>query len=69
MLIGFWVAGQVSEAYALPGGGHDWKKIWMVPAVIAIVVVLIFIIFFKDQSKPAVTEGDADKGLAVSPVT
>jgi hypothetical protein len=35
MLIGFWEAGQVSEAYTTPDG-HDWRKIWMVPAVIAL---------------------------------
>lgn len=68
MLIGFWVAGQVSAAYVTPTG-HDWQKIWMVPAVIAAVVVVLFLLFFKDQSKPAVSEGDADRGLAASPVT
>jgi hypothetical protein len=37
--------------------------------VIAAAVVLIFIVLFKDQSKPNVTESDADRGLAASPVT
>lgn len=69
MLIGFWVAGQVSEAYTISPNVHDWRKIWMVPAGIAVVVVVIFIIFFKDQSMAAITEGDADRGLAKSPVT
>ena len=68
MLIGFWVAGLVSEAYTTPTG-HDWRKIWMVPAVIAIAVMLIFVIFFKDQSKATITEAEADRGLAKSPVT
>lgn len=68
MLIGFWVAGQVSEAYKTPTG-HDWQKIWMVPAVIAVAVVVIFIVFFKDQTKATVTDGETDRGLAASPVT
>jgi nucleoside transporter len=68
MLIGFWVAGQVSEAYKTPEG-HDWQKIWMVPAVIAAVVVVIFLLLFKDRSTPDVTEEETGKGLAASPVT
>jgi len=68
MLIGFWVAGQVSEAYKT-AGGHDWQKIWMVPAAIAGVVVVLFLLLFKDNSQPAITTGDADQGLAKSPVT
>jgi len=68
MLIGFAIAGQVSESYKT-ANGHDWQKIWMVPAVIAGVVVLLFIVFFKDKSHPSVTEAQADKGLAASPVT
>src|SRR5215218_8568982 len=50
MLIGFAIAGQVSEAYSTANGGHDWQKIWMVPAVIAAVVVVIFLLLFKDNS-------------------
>ncbi len=69
MLIGFWVAGQVSNAYSTADGGHDWQKIWMVPAVIAVVVVVLFLLFFKDNSQPTVTASEADKGLAASPVT
>ena len=68
MLIGFWIAGQVSENYKT-AEGHDWQKIWMVPAAIAGVVVLLFIAFFKDKSHPSVTEAQVDKGLAASPVT
>jgi nucleoside transporter len=50
MLIGFWVAGQVSEHYRT-ADGHDWKSIWMVPAAIAGIVVLLFAILFKDTRK------------------
>jgi nucleoside transporter len=50
MLIGFWVAGQVSEHYKTVDG-HNWKNIWMVPAAIAGVVLLIFALFFKDPKK------------------
>ena len=50
MLIGFWVAGQVSENYKT-ADGHEWKSIWMVPAAIAAVVLLLFAFFFRDPKK------------------
>lgn len=50
MLIGFWIAGLVAEKYATPTG-HDWKSIWLVPAGIAVVILIFFMIFFKDPKK------------------
>lgn len=51
MLIGFWVAGQVSEAYKMDTG-HNWKQVWMIPAGIAAVVMIIFMLAFReDESK------------------
>ena len=67
MLIGFWVAGQVSEHYKT-AAGHDWQKIWMVPAVIAIAVVVIFLLLFKDRSAAAVTDAEEGKAVAASPL-
>jgi nucleoside transporter len=56
MLIGFWIAGQVSEYYKT-ATGHDWKSIWMVPAAIAGLVLILFALFFKNpkQNKTAKT--------------
>jgi len=31
LLIGFWVAGHVSDYYATPAG-HQWQSIWLFPA-------------------------------------
>ena len=50
MFIGFWLAGQITESYKLEVG-HDWAKIWMIPAAIAAGVFLIFLIFFKSEKK------------------
>ena len=55
MLIGFYIAGLVSEHYKTPEG-HDWKSIWMVPAGIAALVTLIFAFFFKEDKKTTATE-------------
>lgn len=49
MLIGFWVAGQISDKYLLSEGTHSWQDIWMFPTVFAFGVMLLFAIFFKDE--------------------
>jgi nucleoside transporter len=50
MYIGFWFAGLVAEHYKT-ADGHDWKSIWMVPAGIAMIVTLLFLVFFKDPKR------------------
>ena len=50
MLIGFWFAGLISEHFKT-AEGHDWKSIWMVPAGVAVGVLLLFTLFFKDPKK------------------
>jgi nucleoside transporter len=49
MLIGFWMAGIVSDFYLTEDGMHLWKNIWLIPSAIALVVTIIFILFFKDN--------------------
>ncbi len=48
MYIGFYIAGQITESLSLEVG-HDWKSIWMYPAGIAAVVMLLFAIVFKEK--------------------
>jgi len=52
-LIGFIVAGQVSEMY-INLKGNDlaqyWQNVWLVPAGIALAVFFIFMIFFKKEN-------------------
>jgi nucleoside transporter len=47
MFIGSWVSGRVVDAFALPGGTHDWERIWMIPAASASAVLLLFAFFFR----------------------
>ena len=55
-LIGFWVAGFISEYYKEnPTGDPLWQNIWLVPAGIAAVVLFLFAVFFKDE-KASVAE-------------
>ncbi|EMR02375.1 nucleoside permease [Cesiribacter andamanensis] len=49
MLIGFWVAGLVSDAYLLTDQTHDWKSIWLIPSGIALLVTVLFLLFFKEE--------------------
>ncbi|MBX8510985.1 MFS transporter [Pseudomonas cichorii] len=51
MLIGFWVAGHVSDYYAGPEG-HLWRSIWLFPATFSLGVVLVFLLAFRD-ARPA----------------
>lgn len=51
MLIGFFIAGKVSDLYLAGDGSHDWESIWMIPSGIAAFVVIFFMVFFKDESK------------------
>ncbi|MBV6646933.1 MAG: nucleoside permease [Cyclobacteriaceae bacterium] len=48
MLIGFWVAGQVAEAYVTEDG-HTWPMVWLIPAVFSAGVFLIFALAFKNE--------------------
>lgn len=50
MLIGFSVAGQITESFRT-ADGHDWQTIWLIPAGISFVVMLLFTFFFTDNKK------------------
>jgi len=67
MLIGSLVSGPIVDSYKT-GDTHDWKLIWLIPAGIAIVVAMLFTIFFKNQQGVRITEQNTEEGLAASPV-
>jgi len=50
MYIGFIIAGQIVDSYNLEVG-HAWQEIWLYPAGIAIVVLLLFALIFKEKRK------------------
>lgn len=50
MLIGSLISGRIVDKY-LVNGVHDWQTIWLIPAGIAGVVLLLFVFFFRDPKK------------------
>ncbi|RNI30007.1 MFS transporter [Rufibacter immobilis] len=70
MLIGFWVAGYISEYYRGADAENFWQNVWLVPAGIAGVVALLFLLLFRDQPAPPqevpVFEPETDKAPAVT---
>ena len=53
MLAGFYVAGLITDAARLADGTTDWKHVWFVPAMIALAVLVLFLIFFREKKTPA----------------
>lgn len=56
--IGAFVSGQVVDLYVLPDGSHDWRSIWLVPAVGALVIAILFWILFRPEKKHMEPEPD-----------
>lgn len=59
MLIGFSVAGQVTQAYTTAAGA-DWTHIWLFPAGFAAVVLVLFALIFKNETLAAAQDGRHD---------
>jgi nucleoside transporter len=56
MLIGTLLSGRVFDAYQTPEGTHDWRMIWLIPAGIAVVVLLLFLLLFKERKTAPASE-------------
>jgi nucleoside transporter len=52
MFIGSWLSGVVVGRYTLAGGAHDWQTIWILPAVAAGVVLILFALLFQYRDTP-----------------
>ncbi|PRX57113.1 nucleoside permease [Flagellimonas meridianipacifica] len=49
MLIGFWVAGKITDSYLVSENVHEWTNIWTFPAIFAFVVLILFMLLFKNE--------------------
>ncbi|RKE56677.1 MFS transporter [Sphingobacterium detergens] len=57
MLIGFWVAGGVSDYLKVAYADQFWEYLWFIPAGISFFCLLLFAVFFKEE-KTVQTAGD-----------
>ena len=60
------LAGKVLGKYALTDAagkviGHDWQKVWLTPAWLAIGVLVIFLIFFRNPAKQSAANVSAGR--------
>jgi len=69
MLLGFMIAGKVTDSYKIADHQYNYKMVWIIPAAIAFAVMIIFILLFKDERKETITEPTAEKGLAATQLT
>ncbi len=49
MLVGFYVAGKITNSNLIAEGEHDWHSIWIFPAMFAGAVMVLFAVFFKNE--------------------
>ena len=49
MLIGFRLAGYITDQFTNSNGGHQWDQIWLYPAGFALLVLILFMLIFKDE--------------------
>ncbi|GAB3643582.1 nucleoside permease [Spirosoma arcticum] len=62
MGIGSKLSGMVLDMYTRPDGTKDWLSVWLVPAGIAAVVLIVFVLLFTDKKKVVPTEGELVTG-------
>ena len=55
MLIGFAVAGWITDNYKTATGTINWEMVWVIPAGIALAVFILFALTFNDKNKTEVS--------------
>jgi len=50
MFVGSWLAGVVAQNYTNAASVHDWKSIWLVPAIMSAVLIPVFLALFREKS-------------------
>ncbi len=55
MFVGSWLSGVVAKHYKV-GEVYNWQGIWLVPAVMAAVLLVVFGVLFQDKAEPSPPE-------------
>jgi nucleoside transporter len=51
MFIGFTISGPIVEHWRTSANSHNWQSIWLIPGGIALAVLVLFLLFFKDTNQ------------------
>jgi len=55
MVIGAAISGRVAEHYQIMEAGevvgHQWPQVWVIPAVMAVVVIVLFALLFREKTR------------------
>ncbi|WP_374951947.1 nucleoside permease [Mucilaginibacter sp.] len=51
MLIGSYISGPIVGHWKVSEKMHNWQTIWLIPGGIAAVVLIVFLLFFKDKNQ------------------
>mgnify|MGYP002527871842 CR=1 FL=1 len=60
MLIGAQLAGKLVATFTIDGA-KDWQQIWIYPTVFALVVLVIFVLLFKNTTSKTTVGGEIDE--------
>jgi nucleoside transporter len=50
MLIGFLMSGPIVDSYKTSDTTHNWMHVWLIPAGIAAIVLVLFLLLFRDKN-------------------
>ncbi len=66
MFAGSWISGAVVDRYASAATGtHDWRSIWLVPALASAVILILFLFTFSDKESSPATAAELTGGPAL----
>ena len=57
MLIGYYLSGPIVDHWKTSATSHNWQSIWLIPGGIAVVVLIVFLLFFTDKNNTETTQG------------
>jgi len=73
MYVGSWLSGAVVEHYAIGKLGdsvtYQWRSIWLFPAIMSVVILVLFLFTFSDRAKARVAQNAEQNGKLAPQVT
>jgi len=57
MLIGYIISGPIVDHWKTGASSHNWQTIWLIPGGIAVVVMVLFLLLFRDKEHTEMKPG------------